>query len=108
MLISSYLTPTATIVRCRQCWSVTNIRLIEPDLMTPLKDGILLCATNVGSRAPTKLIARTSTTALKQRQHGHDNRPTVAVAVFFLHRWHPFIVYVIADLMLSLRLRHRV
>ena len=38
MLISSYLAPTATIVRCRQCWSVTNIRLIEPDLMTPLKE----------------------------------------------------------------------
>ena len=38
MLISSYLAPTATVVRCRQCWSVTNIRVIEPDLMTPLKE----------------------------------------------------------------------
>jgi hypothetical protein len=38
MLIASYLTPTATTVRCRQCWSVTNIRLIEPDLRIPLKE----------------------------------------------------------------------
>ena len=70
MLISSYPAPTATIARCRQCRAITNIRLVEPDLLTPLKERHTFVCDECGLPC-TYLIDRETPAARHSRRVRH-------------------------------------
>jgi rubredoxin len=67
MLISSPLSPTATISRCPQCAATMRIKLIEPDLTDPRK-------TRHVFECPECGLPRTYFNYLRKAPHSRDRR----------------------------------